>query len=1036
MSKDGIRGLIDRLKGTTLVSETDVRTQVAVPLLDLLGYPGANRAEEFPIYGFEGRRRLHPKPADIALFNSTEHGEHRDRKSRDWVADHTLVVIELKKPGELLDDAQGQAQFYAHWAKAPLYAMTNGEEFVVYRMQGFFDDTRELLCAVEDLPREWEHLIGLLSFEAVKRHTSENEIKGKDLPTTGYADYLKTAYSELSAELELSMERTVSEEAEAGPLAFPIGLSGSVGGQSLSSASYSRLLNLTSSVVVTAEPGGGKTHLTKVLARDLIRATEEDSEAPIPVVLRARMWGRDFDSVAEGIKKEIDDFVTGPAEAAIQEDLGVGRFVVLVDGLDEAPRNSVDTLHNELLRTARRTPTRVIATCRKQDYKQELRECFDECFIDPLTRQQVMDFALQEFREMPGGPNGAQFLHGLGEDLAQLVLNPLFLVMTVAVMKTKTNGRIPRNKAELYFDYAQVLLEGWERRRGSGGAFEIDPGTKATVLAEYAQATWRRAPDDVTFNNVVVEKKGFWDGVKVREELFRSGLLRAERGGPEFFHPSFKEYFLAVELSKQSGDELVRFVEEAQSDDAYNEILAFLVGLLEDENRQALVLDRLEINNLYLFRRCLDTRSSFGTNIEQSWPTGYAKRYLSQLRNTYARLTSSHFREIRHLLKPWYPWLSNEAVGRYKIGVTGNLDRTRMALDYNLNFIERTIYQPSPVMIGYPSADNPFGFSYRNLSYNDRGLNSAREVALDDLRSSLNKALKKQKLPLGDNHALGCEYVEEQLRKLRNAVRSRWGVPKEFKELSLRRSVDEVISVLEHYPHAVTFAKPRQSPATGYIETHADFPRMQAYLVHLVNAHLDPQQYLPPPRDVPLGEVTGRGSGGSVLLDKMYSDDAVAVAVGRFYDLYQSAYRWIAENLFPTLKDQLYFYRVGPVRHRALIFRNPYEGSGANRQGKPSVVFPMWEPVASLADSVTICEVTYDWPYDQGYDALDDAPRVEQTLRELGRMNRLVRHQMRFGGGHMLSHYFTNMALHEEVYKQLEQDIVRDLLGDTMGRLP
>jgi hypothetical protein len=51
-------------------------------------------------------------------------------------------------------------------------------------------------------------------------------------------------------------------------------------------------------------------------------------------------------------------------------------------------------------------------------------------------------------------------------------------------------------------------------------------------------------------------------------------------------------------------------------------------------------------------------------------------------------------------------------------------------------------------------------------------------------------------------------------------------------------------------------------------------------------------------------------------------------------------------------------------------------------------------------------------------------------------MNRLVRRQMHFGDGYELSHYFGRMVVHEEVYKQLEQDIVRDLLGDTMSRLP
>jgi hypothetical protein len=39
---------------------------------------------------------------------------------------------------------------------------------------------------------------------------------------------------------------------------------------------------------------------------------------------------------------------------------------------------------------------------------------------------------------------------------------------------------------------------------------------------------------------------------------------------------------------------------------------------------------------------------------------------------------------------------------------------------------------------------------------------------------------------------------------------------------------------------------------------------------------------------------------------------------------------------------------------------------------------------------------------DHGYDELDCAPRVECALRELGRMNRLVRHQLRYGGSYEL----------------------------------
>jgi hypothetical protein len=51
------------LSDANIVSETDVRTRVVVPLLEMLGYPEANRAEEFPVFGYEARNPLKAKRA-------------------------------------------------------------------------------------------------------------------------------------------------------------------------------------------------------------------------------------------------------------------------------------------------------------------------------------------------------------------------------------------------------------------------------------------------------------------------------------------------------------------------------------------------------------------------------------------------------------------------------------------------------------------------------------------------------------------------------------------------------------------------------------------------------------------------------------------------------------------------------------------------------------------------------------------------------------------------------------------------------------
>jgi hypothetical protein len=848
----------------------------------------------------------------------------------------------------------------------------------------------------------------LLTYESVRRYCAE------------YSDYLRALLSELAEEAEASMERAVSSvraddgDVYAGGLlpggasgVFPVGVSGEIGGERLESASYRSLLETGSSAMVLSEPGGGKTRLTLMLAKDLALATQADPEAPVPVILKARSWGQEFGSIAEGVCKEIESFAPGTAATGVvEEDLSAGRFVVLVDGLDEAPRAKADLLRAELIRVANRTRTRLIATCRKQDYRRELQGSFDECSIDPLTDEQIAAYASRELADVPGAHGGGLFLYHVGRRLSELVRTPLFLVMTVAVMK-RGAGRLPENGAELYRQYAHVLLTEWERHRLTGRPFEVDPSVKTDVLCDYARRIWRMPPDDRAFAEAVMGNRGLWDGERVRDELLRSGLVRAEAGGPEFFHPSFREYFFALGLSKTSDEELACFVEENYWDVTLAEVFAFLVGLLEDEGRQALVLDRLERGNLYVFGRCLRTRARYGAPVEPGWSDNLpadsegsyllARRYLGRLRATYVALVGAHFGAIKSLLPPWSFVVDTDATDR-EVAIDGYLDAANGMFGYELKALaapahtggERPGDRNDLITLGLGEEWRPGERRYHYIRHGGTGLDSARETALKDLSRSMEKLLKKKSLPLGDNHPLGVEYVEEQLRTLRLRASQGW-VPNEFFELSLRRSLQDVLGVidrhLEEHPGPVTFAWPRNPSIGGFIETPVDFPRMREYLGRLEESGLDPSSFLPPERDVSQEELERISAGRvSVLADKFYSDEAIALYIGRFYDLCQSAYRWIAEHHFPSLKDQLGLYRVGPVRYRALVFRNMREEVGAEREGRPSWVYVDWEPVASEAEARTICEVSREQPEwsIESFDP-DRYYRVERALREFGR---------------------------------------------------
>lgn len=117
-----IQNLINEYKESTIQSEAEVRSKLIVPLLGILGYPSYLRAEEFPVYGFEGSKRLATKNADFVLFSDKNFAYYREFKKThiDWVQEHSLLIVEAKKPNEM-PDVQGQSQYYTFWTCAVAY---------------------------------------------------------------------------------------------------------------------------------------------------------------------------------------------------------------------------------------------------------------------------------------------------------------------------------------------------------------------------------------------------------------------------------------------------------------------------------------------------------------------------------------------------------------------------------------------------------------------------------------------------------------------------------------------------------------------------------------------------------------------------------------------------------------------------------------------------------------------------------------------------------------------------------------------------
>src|ERR1700733_125682 len=104
-------------------SEAEVEIKLVIPLLNALGYDKDDIAPKNPVIFREGRKGRKPE-ADFVCFWGLLRTEN-----------NSLVVVEVKKPGEDMLDAKEQGESYAQNLRAPLLLVTDGKTLEIWQMQ-------------------------------------------------------------------------------------------------------------------------------------------------------------------------------------------------------------------------------------------------------------------------------------------------------------------------------------------------------------------------------------------------------------------------------------------------------------------------------------------------------------------------------------------------------------------------------------------------------------------------------------------------------------------------------------------------------------------------------------------------------------------------------------------------------------------------------------------------------------------------------------------------------------------------------------
>ncbi|MDP9082043.1 MAG: NACHT domain-containing protein [Bacteroidota bacterium] len=223
---------------------------------------------------------------------------------------------------------------------------------------------------------------------------------------------------------------------------------------------------------VLGAPGAGKSTLLKRVGLYFLAENQSEifglEHTFLPILLELKQFNGNT-TIRQAIEHEFEIAGFPESSGFVERALKDGKLMILLDGLDEVPRSTLDSIITSIRDLTHQYPlNRYVTSCRTAYYKNFLKG-FSDIEIANFNEQQVRTFISNWFNSERDVTTGA------AERLSSLLFDPINiatlelartpLLLTFLCIVYDAGQQFPANRSSLYRRALDILLERWSAEK-------------------------------------------------------------------------------------------------------------------------------------------------------------------------------------------------------------------------------------------------------------------------------------------------------------------------------------------------------------------------------------------------------------------------------------------------------------------------------------------------------------------------------------------------------------------------------------------